>query len=100
MLFCLRATFWNVVVGRLKWLTWKDHVYDCILCHLHNADGQIGQSLVIVFGGMWCMLCRQYLGITTMLICDQCSRRWHIGCFTPSFEEVLKNGFAFDTKIN
>jgi hypothetical protein len=67
------------------------------LCHLCNEDGQIGQSLGVVCGGLWCMLCKQYLGITTTLIYDQCYRRWHMGCFTPSFEEALKNGFAFDT---
>jgi len=52
------------------------------------VDGQIGQSLVVVLGGLWRMLCKQYLGIIIMLICDQCSRRWHMGCFTPSFKEV------------
>ncbi len=89
MLFWLCATIQNVVVGRLKWSTWKDQVYNSILCHLCNVDGQIGQSLVVVFGGLWCILCKQYLGITTMLICDQCYKRWHMKWFTPSFEEVL-----------
>ncbi len=36
---------------------------------------KLAKSLVVVLGDLWCMLCKQYLGITTMLICDQCSRR-------------------------
>ncbi len=34
------------------------------------------------------MLCKQFLGITIMLICDQCCRGWHMGCLIPPLEEM------------
>jgi len=45
-------------------------------------------SLVMVLTGLQCMLCGQALGATTMLICDKCSRGWHMGCLMPLMEEV------------
>jgi hypothetical protein len=52
---------------------WMDHVHNCAQFHLPNVDGKINPSLVVVFIDLWCMLCKQFLGATTMLICDQCS---------------------------
>jgi hypothetical protein len=69
--------------------TWKDHVHNCVLCHLPNVDGQIDPSLAMIPIGLWCMSCGQYFGTTIMLICDQCSWGWHMGCFMPLVEEVL-----------
>jgi hypothetical protein len=41
------------------------------------------------------MLCEQFTGVAIMLICNQCSRGWHMGCFMLSWEEMLiKNVFA------
>jgi len=48
---------------KAKMVDVEGHVYNCILCHPHDVDGQIGQSLVVVLGGLWCMLYKQYLGI-------------------------------------
>jgi len=74
--------------------TWKDHVHNYAPCHLPNVNGQIGSSLIVVFRGR--MLCRQFLAIITMLICDQCSWGWHMGCFTPPCKKCqLINGFSF-----
>lgn len=28
--------------------TWKNHVYNCALCHLQHVDGQIDPFLVII----------------------------------------------------
>jgi len=51
---------------------------------------------VVVPIGLWCMLCGQFLGAITMLMCDQCSRGWHMGCLTPPLNEILvKNDFSF-----
>jgi hypothetical protein len=44
---------------------------------------------VVVLIGLWCMLCGQFLGTTTMFMCDQCSRGWHMGCLTPPLNEIL-----------
>jgi len=63
------------------------------------VDGQIGQSLVAVLGGLWCMLCKQYLGIITMLICDNILQDGIWDVLHHHLKKYrLKNGFAFDTK--
>ncbi len=37
----------------------------------------------------FCILCEQFTRVAIMLICNQCSRGWHMGCFTLPLEEVL-----------
>jgi len=33
--------------------------------------------------------------VTNMLICDWCSKGWHMGCLVPHWKKyLLKNGFA------
>jgi len=44
---------------------------DCASCHLPHVDGQVESSLTIVLVELCCMLCKQFIGATTMLICDQ-----------------------------
>jgi len=68
--------------------TWNNHVHNCMFCHLPNVDGQIDIFLAIVHASFWCMLCRQFLGLTIMLMCDQCLRGWHMGCLIPSLNEA------------
>jgi hypothetical protein len=44
------------------------------------------------------MLCEQYFGVITMLIYDQCSQGWHMGCLTPPWEKILiENGSTLDS---
>jgi len=62
--------------------TWKNHVHNCVLCHLRNVDGQTDPSSAIILVNLWCMLCGQSIGIATMLVCDWCSGRWHMTCLT------------------
>jgi hypothetical protein len=58
-------------------------------------NGQNEPSLVIALIWFFCMLCEQFTGVAIMLICNQCSRGWHMGCFMLSWEEMLiKNVFA------
>jgi hypothetical protein len=66
--------------------TWKDHVPNCAPCHLFNVDGQIDPSLAVIPINLWCMLCGQSIGVTTMLVYDWCSRGWHMACLTPPLE--------------
>lgn len=56
-----------------------------MLCHFPNMNGQIDPSLVVVLIGLWCKLCGQ----SSLLICDQCSKRWHMGCLMWPLEELL-----------
>jgi hypothetical protein len=38
-------------------VVWKDHVHNCVPCHLPNVDGTIDPSLGLVRVGLRCMLC-------------------------------------------
>lgn len=60
-----------------------------MLCHFPSMNGQIDSSLVVVFVGLWCKLCGQSSKIVIMLICDQCSKKWHMGCLMPALEGLL-----------
>jgi hypothetical protein len=53
--------------------TWKDHLHNCVSCHLPNVYGQIDSSLAMIPIGLRCMLYGQYFGITIILVCDQYS---------------------------
>jgi hypothetical protein len=66
------------------------------LYHSRNVDCQIEPSLAIVHFANLCMLCRQFLKATTMLIYDQCSNGWHMRCLTPPLKEILvRKWFCF-----
>ncbi len=56
---------------------------NCLLSRLLHVDSHVDFYLVVVHAGLHCMLCGQVIRATTMLICDQCSRGWHMGCLTP-----------------
>ncbi len=62
---------------------------NCAPNHFSNVDGQIDPFLDVVLIGLLCMLCGQSLRIATMLICNQCSRGWHMGCFMALMKEML-----------
>jgi PHD-finger len=69
-------------------MEWKDHVRNCAPCHLPNIDDSMDPSLAIVPVGLRCMLCGSARGAATMLICDGCSRGWHMSCLTPSLDSI------------
>ncbi|BBN09865.1 hypothetical protein Mp_4g23350 [Marchantia polymorpha subsp. ruderalis] len=64
-------------------VVWKDHVRNCAPCHLPNVDGTMDPSLAIVRAGLRCMLCGSVGQAARMLVCDRCSRGWHMSCLTP-----------------
>jgi len=76
----------------------KKHICNCSSCHLPNVDDQIDPFLALVPTIFRSMLCGQFARAPTMLMCDQSSRCWHMGCLTLPFDKVLikGNGFAFD----
>ena len=72
---------------------WKDHVRNCAPCHLPHIDGIVDPTLAIIPAGLRCMLCGHATGAATMLVCDKCSRGWHMGCLTPPLHAYLmENG--------
>jgi hypothetical protein len=69
--------------------TWKDHLYNYASYHFPNVDGQNKPSLVVVLTCFFLMLCEQFRKVAIMLICNQCSRCWHMGYFMLPLEEML-----------
>jgi cbb3-type cytochrome oxidase cytochrome c subunit len=69
-------------------VVWKDHVRNCAPCHLPNVDGTVDPSLAVVRVGLRCMLCGSKGGAAHMLVCDRCSRGWHMTCMIPPMDVV------------
>ncbi|BBN02223.1 hypothetical protein Mp_2g13720 [Marchantia polymorpha subsp. ruderalis] len=69
-------------------VVWKDHVRNCAPCHLPNVDGTMDPSLAIVRAGLRCMLCGSAGQAARMLVCDRCSRGWHMSCLTPPINVI------------
>jgi hypothetical protein len=69
-------------------VVWKDHVHNCAPCHLPNVHGIVYPSLAMIQVGLKCMLCGSKGGTTRMLVCDRCSRGWHMACMTPPMDVV------------
>ncbi|KAH8936053.1 hypothetical protein BDL97_17G063300, partial [Sphagnum fallax] len=63
----------------------KGHIMDgscaqLCTCHLPNIDGKVDPNLANLFA----------CGVATMLVCNQCSKGWHMQCLTPLLEMVPK----------
>jgi hypothetical protein len=69
-------------------MVWKDHVRNCAPYHLPNMDDTVDPSLAIVPAGLQCMLYGLASGAATMLVCDSCSKGWHMSCLMPPLEEI------------
>jgi hypothetical protein len=69
-------------------VVWKDHVRDYAPCHLPNVDGTVVPSLEVIRVSLRCMFCGSRGGATHMLVCDRCSRGWHMVCITPPMDVV------------
>jgi hypothetical protein len=71
-------TFKSVVVGSLRWSNMEGPCVQLCIMSFSQCGCQIDPSLTMVLASLWCMLCGQSSRATTMLICDQCPRCWHM----------------------
>jgi hypothetical protein len=55
------------------------------------VDGQIDPSFVVVPTELRHKLCGQSMGADIMLVCDWCSRGWHMGCLTLLLDKAPKH---------
>jgi cbb3-type cytochrome oxidase cytochrome c subunit len=53
-----------------------------------NVDGIVDPSLAVKRAGLRCVLCGSKGATTDMLVCDKCSRGWHVMCMTPPMDVV------------
>jgi hypothetical protein len=77
------------MLGGCDGVVWKDHVCNCAPCHLPNVDGTVDPSLEVIRAGLRCILCGSRGGAAHMLVCDRCSRGWHMACMIPPMDVVL-----------
>jgi hypothetical protein len=63
-------------------------VRNCAPCHLPNVDGRVDPNLAVIRASLRCMLCGSRGGTAHMLVCDRCSRGWHMACMTPPMDVV------------
>jgi len=73
----------GVKIGKVGWS------YGKIMCV--NVNHAISHTLMAKLICLWCcMLCEQSTNIASMtLICNQCSKGWHMGCLMPLRGGVL-----------
>ncbi len=69
-------------------VVWKDHVRNCAPCHFPNVNGIVDPNLAVIWARLRCMFCRSKGGTTHMLVCDRCSKGWHMACMTPPMDVV------------
>ncbi len=69
-------------------VVWKVHVRNCAPRHLPNVDARVDPSLAVIRVDLRCMLCGSRGGAAHMLVCDRCSRGWHMVCMTPPMNVV------------
>jgi hypothetical protein len=77
-----------LMLGGRDGVVWKDHVRNCAPRHLSNVDGIVDPSLAVIRADLRCMLCGSRNGIAHMLVCDKCSRGWHMVCMIPLMDVV------------
>jgi hypothetical protein len=59
----------------------------CVIVH-HVTSQMWMLSLAMIWANLKCMLCESKGGTTYMLVCDRCSRGWHMACMTPPMDVV------------
>lgn len=62
---------------------WKDHAKNVAPCHLPHLDGTLDPYAAVIPEGQKCMECGDKRRGYQMVLCDRCSRGWHIGCLKP-----------------
>jgi hypothetical protein len=63
-------------------------VRNCAPYHLPNVDDTVDPSFAVVLAGLKCMLCGLATGAATILVCDGCSKGWHMSCLVLPLEEI------------
>jgi site-specific DNA-cytosine methylase len=66
----------------------KDNARNVTLCHLPNLDPVIDPLTAAIPAGYKCMACGDPRRPATMILCDVCSRGWHLECLTPPLKAI------------
>lgn len=83
-------------VGKTRVLTlegrdgveWKDHAKNVAPCHLPHLDGTLDPSSAVIPAGKKCMACGDARRGYAMVLCDACSRGWHLDCLRPPLPAI------------
>jgi len=69
--------------------TWKDHLDNCASYHFLMWMAKMNHPWWLSLHDFFGMLCEQSTRVVIMLVCNQCSKGCHMGCFPLSLEEML-----------
>lgn len=69
-------------------MIWKDHARNVAPCHLPFLDGAVDPSAAVIPAGWKCMACGDHRRGYAMVLCDGCSRGWHIDCLRPPLSSI------------
>ena len=76
-----------LVHGQCGTLT-EVHSTNCAPCHLPNIDTTINPTLLDIPAGHSCHACGSSEREDVLLVCDSCSRGWHLDCLQPPLSSV------------
>ena len=70
----------------------RDNTKNCAPCHL-LIKGTVYPKLVVVPPGYKCVVSGEKKDPTTILLCDECQRGWHMACLTPPLSKLSEGGW-------
>jgi hypothetical protein len=83
---CTRGTTFIIARNHCETCPWGvGSFWGMLDLSFHMWMAKCIQSLAIVPIGLQCMLCGKSQGVATVLVCDHCFKRWHMGLFTSPF---------------
>jgi transposase InsO family protein len=68
--------------------TIERNVVNVAPCHLPHIDGAIDEATAKIHADVACEACNFPDDTATMLLCDKCSRGWHLRCLTPRLSKI------------
>jgi hypothetical protein len=81
-------TFQGFVVGRLRWSSMERSYVKLCTMSPSTCGWSSGSIITCSYVGLWCILHKESWGVATMLVCDHCSKGWHIGCIIAPIVNV------------
>lgn len=67
---------------------WKDHAKNVAPCHLPHLDGTLDPYAAVIPAGLKCRECGDARRGYALVLCDACSKGWHIDCLRPPLQAI------------
>jgi hypothetical protein len=66
----------------------KDYARNVTPCHLPHLEGAVDPTAAVIPAGLRCQECGDSRRPATMILCDVCSRGWHLSCLRPPLQQL------------